>query len=125
MEIRYAQDTCFQIILEFIFFILYKLKIIIICLCSLAFLKLIKCENKCNVKSKMCSPLLYNNLEHFLNSRGRNTNQKKNLGNGNYVGVELSYYSVFGYNSYSEYIFAYILLHIILLLFCHLTYLTY
>lgn len=36
----------------------------------LLFLKLTKCGNKCNVK-EICLPLFYNNLEQFLNSKGR------------------------------------------------------
>lgn len=73
----------------------------------------------------MCSLLLYNNFEYFLNFRGSNINQKKNFGNGNYVGVELFYYFVFRYNFYLEYIFVYISLYIILLLFCYLIYFIY
>lgn len=61
----------------FIFFMLFKFKIIIICLCSLAFLNLIKCGNKYNVKIKMCLPLFCNNLEYFLYSKGRNIKLEK------------------------------------------------
>lgn len=72
--------------------------------CSFVFLS----RNKYNVKCKICLPLFYNNLEHFLNSKERNLNWEKSLGNGDYVGVELFYYTPkFSYNSFSDYIFAY------------------